>query len=239
MKIVQQNIKLPITEINGGGGCTAQLLQRHASNLMPQQPIRALFAGASGCGKTNALLNLIYSPYGLSFKNIYLYSKSRFQPKYQEMEKILSLVPEIGYFAFDDNEEVVAPQNAREHSIFIFDDIAIEPQSNVRAYYCMGRHKNIDSFYLTQTYVCCQKHLVRDNLNFICLFKMDNINLKHAYNEHVNTDMSFQDFFQMCKTVWGLGKFACLVIDKTRDLNDGRYRCNFDSFIVFNEDNKN
>jgi len=30
----------------------------------------------------------------------------------------------------------------------IFDDVACEKQNNIRSDFCMGRHKNIDSFYL-------------------------------------------------------------------------------------------
>jgi len=41
----------------------------------------------------------------------------------------------------------------------------------------MGRHKNIDSFYLCQTY--SPKHLIRDNANFIIMFKQDDLNMRH------------------------------------------------------------
>jgi len=229
MKTIKQTISLPIDEIK----CESDDLrkdQRHGI-LLPNS-IRAIICGPSNCGKTNLLLNLLYNPNGLSFQNIYLYSKSRYQAKYQELESVLSLIPEIGYFPFDDNESVIPPNDAKENSIFIFDDVACEKQQHIRAYFCMGRHKNVDSFYLAQTYTRIPKHLVRDNANLLVLFRQDFTNLKHIYYDHVNTDMSFNKFCEMCQHCWNLSNYNCIVIDKTRDLNDGRYRIGFDEYII-------
>ena len=55
----------------------------------------------------------------------------------------------------------------------------------------LGRHADVDCFYLCQMYAKIPKHLIRDNANLLILFKQDRINLKHVYNDHVNTDMSY------------------------------------------------
>ncbi|KYN28024.1 hypothetical protein ALC57_02564, partial [Trachymyrmex cornetzi] len=44
-----------------------------------------------------------------------------------------------------------------------------------------------------QTYARIPKHLIRDNANLLILFKQDGTNLKHVYNDHVNTDMSYDE----------------------------------------------
>jgi len=62
----------------------------------------------------------------------------------------------------------------------------------------MGRHADVDCFYLCQTYTKISKHLIRDNANLLILFKQDDINLKHVYNDHVNIDMSYEDFCDLC-----------------------------------------
>ena len=64
----------------------------------------------------------------------------------------------------------------------------------MRDYFSMGRHNSIDCFYLSQTYAHIPKHLIRDNTNFIILFKQDETNLRHVYDDHVNKDMSFNEF---------------------------------------------
>ena len=156
--------------------------------------IRAVFCGPSNCGKSNVLLALILYPNGLRFNNIYLYSKSLQQPKYQFLEKVLNDVDGLEYFPFSEHEEVVSPSHAKPNSVFIFDDIACEKQDNVRAFFCMGGHVNVDYFYLCQTYARIPKHLVRDNLNLLVPFRQDERNLKHVYEDHVNTDISYTQF---------------------------------------------
>lgn len=231
MKTVKQSVKLPIDEIK----CNDDSKQNQRHGVLLPNNIRAIICGPSNCGKTNLLMNLLYNKNGLAFQNIYLYSKSRYQSKYRELEKVMKMIPEIGYYPFDDNESVIAPEEARPNSIFIFDDVACENQHHIRAYFCMGRHKAIDSFYLAQTYTRIPKHLVRDNANLLVIFKQDFTNLKHIYHDHVNTDMSFEKFSTISSCCWSRSNFGCLVIDKSRKLNEGRYRYGFDEFIIIEE----
>ena len=228
MKIVKQSVSLPIDEIKAS---EERVVERKHGILLPNS-IRAIICGPSNCGKTNLLMNLLYNENGLAFQNIYLYTKSRYQTKYQQLESVLKMVPEIGYFPFDDNESVIHPDEAKPNSIFIFDDVACEKQHHIRSYFCMGRHKNIDSFYLAQTYSRIPKHLIRDNASLIILFKQDFVNVKHVYHDHVNTDMTFNQFCEMCKQCWSCSNYSCLVIDKASELNAGRYRKGFDEYII-------
>ena len=70
----------------------------------------------------------------------------------------------------------------------------------------MGRHKKIDCFYLCQTYAHVPKHLVRDNVNFLAIFRQDEVNLNHIYYDHVNTDMTYIQFKELCSKWWRDGK---------------------------------
>ncbi len=79
MKVIAQKLKLPTEEIPADSFDARCGKRKRHGELLPSI-IRAIFAGPSSCGRTNALLNLVYSPNGLSFKNIYLYSKSLNQP---------------------------------------------------------------------------------------------------------------------------------------------------------------
>lgn len=237
MEFKTQASKLPIINFDkitakSGGG---KVKKRHG-DLLPNT-IRAIFCGPSNCGKTNALLSLITAPNGLRFENIYIYSKSLNQPKYQYLEKLLKPLKGINYYPFSDNEQVVSVDEAKSNSIFIFDDVALENQNNIRAYFCQGRHRNVDSIYLSQSYARIPKHLIRDNLNFLVLFKQDEMNLKHVYNDNVNTDMSYEEFKRMCLSCWR-DDYSFLVIDKDSKLDEGRYRKNFDTFISINKFNK-
>lgn len=235
MKFIQQSSKLPIENFDLiVENKKKKKFKRHGT-LLPSS-IRAVFCGPSNCGKTNSLFTLLTDINGVRFENVYVYSKSLCQPKYKFLKQLLDSVKGVKYFPYGDHDEVIAPDAALPNSIMIFDDIATEKQDNVRAYFCMGRHKDVDSFYLCQSYARIPKHLVRDNVNLLAIFRQDEANMKHIYDNHVNSDMTFKQFKKLCSSCWKNGKYEFLVIDKDRNINDGRYRKGFDCFAINTSD---
>ena len=233
MKFVRQPLTIRVTNcderaarMTEGGGA----MERKHGELLPST-IRALVCGPSNCGKTNVLISLLESPHGVRFENVYIYSKSLQQPKYRYLETLLTSIDEIGYFTFSNNSDVVPPREALPNSIFVFDDVACDKQDAVREYFSMGHHSNVDCFYLCQTYARIPKHLIRDNANLLILFKQDGTNLKHGYDDHVNTDMSYDECHALCRDCWQR-EYGFLVIDKDSPLGNGRYRRGFNEFAV-------
>jgi len=185
-------------------------MKKRKHGAMLPSTINAIICGLSNCGKTNVLISLLESLHGVRFENVYVYSKSLQQPKYQYLENLLSSISKIGYFTFSKNSDVVPSSEAHPNSIFVFDDVACDKQDTVREYLSMGRHSHVNCFYLCQ-YARIPKHLVRDNVNLLILFKQDGTNLMHVYNDHVNTDMSYKDFRELCRNCWQQ-KYEFLVI---------------------------
>lgn len=227
MRFIKQQVTLSIR--NADDAAVENLEKKHGI-LLPNS-IRGIIVGPSNCGKTNVMISLLEHPNGLKFENVYIYSKSLHQPKYQYLQKLLTSVSRMGYYTYSENCDVIPPEEAKPNSVFIFDDVACGKQNNIRSYFCMGRHKHIDSFYLCQTYTHIPKHLIRDNANFLVIFKQDDMNLKHVYNDHVNTDMSFEQFRKACAECWN-DKYGFLVIEKDSPLHNGRYRKGFDVFMT-------
>lgn len=229
MKLIQQRKRIKISNaepFSGGGGAA----KRRHSTLLPNS-IRAVISGPSNCGKTNLMICLLFDPNGLKFKNLYLFTKTPFQPKYEFLRKVFSRLKNINFYLFSENANIVEPSKAKKDSVFIFDDLACENQRVIRQYFCMGRHSGVDSFLLGQTYSHIPKHLIRENANLLIVFRQDEGNLKNIYTDHVGTDMSFNDFKNICSVCW-TEKFGFLVIDKESELNSGRYRKGFDTFIT-------
>lgn len=198
--------------------------------LLPDS-IRCIISGPSNCGKTNVVFNLLTQANGLHFNNVYIFSKSLEQPKYQLLEKILSDADGIGYFRFSSSNSVVAPNKAKPYSVFIFDDVSSENHKSISSYFTMGRHNHIDSIYIGQTYSKIPKQLIRDNVNLIVIFKQDDMNLKHIYNDHIGCDMTFSKFKECCCQAWS-EQYGFLVISKDHPLQQGRYRIGFDQYIM-------
>lgn len=229
MKIVKQNISLPITNLDSAFTNANSVSKKHG-DLLPSS-IRCIITGSSNSGKTNVILNLLKNENGLRFENVYVYSKSLVQPKYEFLRQILKPIKELGYYEFNENEQVISPCKAKNNSVFIFDDIMCDKQAKIQEFFSRGRHNGVDSFYLSQTYARIPKHLIRDNVNLLVLFKLDDLNLKHVYDDHVTTDMPIQKFKEMCSLCWSNDRYGFLVIDKDSELNEGRYRKGFDAYI--------
>jgi len=160
---------------------------------------------------------------------VYVYTKSLQQPKYRYLENLFTSIDEIGYFTFSNNSDVVPPSEACPNSIFIFDDMR-QAGCGERILFD-GPPFDVDCFYLCQTYARIPKHLRRNNAKLLILFKQDCTNLKHVYNDHVNTDMSYDEFCLLCRDCWQK-KYGYLVIDKNSALKDGRYRKEFNEFAI-------
>lgn len=230
MRFTKQVVNIPIRNVDESTTCANMKSKRH-SLLLPNS-IRCIIAGPSNCGKTNLLIGMIESEHGLKFENIYIYSKSLEQYKYKYLKRLFLPLKHIGFYTFTSSDKVIAPSVAKMNSIIIFDDVICDKnQENIKKYYCLGRHRNIDCFYLTQTYTRVSKHLIRDNCNFLILFRQDDMNLRHVYNDmSVACDMKFEDFRNFCLECWR-EKYGFAVIDLDSDVNRGRYRKGFSSYL--------
>lgn len=229
MKFTKQHKRL--TVVNLDNVIVKKNVKQKHGPLLPNS-IRSLIVGPSNCGKTNCMLSLLFDLNGLKYENIYIYSKTLHQPKYGYLAKVITTIPELSIYMFSNNCDVISPDDAKPNSIFIFDDVACEKQKKICSYYCLGRHKNIDSFYLCQTYTRIPKHLIRDNANMICIFKQDDMNLRHIFNDHINNDITYAQFNDACNKCW-TDNHGFMVIMKDSPLHNGRYRKGFDNFISF------
>lgn len=233
MPFRKQPIDIPV-KANSAWDPSAESKVKKHSPLLPNS-IRCIIAGPSNCGKTNLLINLIISEHGLKFENIYVYSKTLWQPKYKYLEKLFRPLHGIGYNQFSTCDELIEPKNVKPNSIIIFDDVICEKnQDIIKQYFSMGRHRSVDSFYLTTTYARVGKHLIRDNCNFLIFFRQDELNLKHIYNDMgVGCHMKFDQFQKFCFECWA-EKYGFVVIDLDSEVEDdgGRYRKGFANYLI-------
>jgi hypothetical protein len=228
MKVTLQKEKLCVRNYDSLKGGEASF-KRHGS-LLPSS-IRAHICGNSNSGKTSLMLSLINETNGLKFMNLYIFSKTLEQLKYKILTEVFKNLPIIGFYTFNNDKDVPKPENIKKNSIFIFDDLSKKDQNVSKLFFTFGRHYKCCSFILSQAYCNVLKHEIRDQCNLIIVFKQDMLNMKHIWQENVNTDMSFSKFVDICSECWK-HKYGFIVIDKTREINNGRYRAGFHSFIT-------
>jgi energy-coupling factor transporter ATP-binding protein EcfA2 len=123
--------------------------------------------------------------------------------------------------------------NRDKNNLMIFDDLLLEKQNKCEDYYVRGRHSNVDCFYLAQNYFKLPRQTIRENTNFICLFKQDLKNITHIYNDHVSNDMDFSEFKSLCSKCWE-DKHSFLVIDLSSEKCNGKFRKGFTQFYIPN-----
>lgn len=192
--------------VTGGGSSSASSGKRpkfRHNELFPNN-IRGMIIGPSNAGKTSLILDLITQANGLKFKNLYLFSETLEQSKYNFLRAIMAQLK--GTINFEESRSVYDIDEIQNESVIILDDIALG--ENIRPYFSRGRHKKLDTFYLVQSYLQCPK-IVRENTNFLIIFKTDIRNLKYIFEENyafIHAVSSFKEFVNLCNSIWTKNK---------------------------------
>lgn len=169
------------------------------NKFAPKYPFRYLVVGSSGGGKTNMICNLIIKY--LYFDKLYVYSKHLeqsvynflrdfFQKAENKIRKKLKIEDEEDdetkiYYEFDSLEDVLPIENLPQNKqiLVIFDDFNFSKnQNNIVEYFSRGRHKNVSSIYIAQSYFQTPKN-VRINCNYFSFFNIPS-------NREINLIMS-------------------------------------------------
>jgi hypothetical protein len=164
--------------------------------------------GTSGCGKTTLLYNLIIKKWGTPFHYLYVFYTSLEQDIYKELKTAYQKLSaeegtEIAYF-FNTCEELISINECEPNSLVVFDDcVNSQQQHTMKDYFVTGCHKKISCVYLTQSYTKVDRQLIRNNINFLCVFKQDPKYTKNIYDEHVILILHLKD---LKKFVIYLGK---------------------------------
>jgi len=134
---------------------------------------------------------------------------------------------EIAYF-FSSCEELISVDEYEPNSLVVFDDCVNEHQQDIiKDYFVRGRHKNISCVYLTQSYTKVDRQLIRNNINFLCIFNQSLKYTRDIYNEYDGSDFTFERFNEICNTCWS-EYYGFLTTDATKKLNNGRYKNKFE-----------
>ena len=106
-------------------------------------------------------------------------------------------------------------------------------KNTCESYYVRGRHSNVDCFYLAQNYFKQPHQTITENANFICLFPQDLKNLNHFFDNHVGSDMTKEEFRQLCKIALEKQHWF-VIIDLSSKKNNGKYTSGLDEFYIPN-----
>jgi len=201
--------------------------------------IFCVISGATGCGKTNLMLNFLLNNKVLDYSDVYVYSPTLYQPAYKYLQSyyndtenkiraLYKITVKIGRF-FDGDEEIKDPSelDPRTNHIMIFDDVMNADQTKIKDYFCRGRHNNINVFYLCQSLHKIAKHCIRENANVFILFHQDDKTLKYFHDTHISGDMDFKEFKSFCDDAWSK-KHGYVVVNLWEEPYCGKYIKNYE-----------
>ena len=153
----------------------------------------------------------------------------------EEMAKAITDKSDVECNFFQSAEDVPDPRelSSEKKNLMVFDDLLLEKQNTCEAYYVRGRHSNVDCFYLAQNYFKLPRQTIRENANFICLFPQDLKNLNHIFEDHVGSDLTTEEFRQLCKTAWKK-EHGFVIIDLSSKTHNGKYSSGLDGFYIPN-----
>jgi len=185
-------------------------------------PFRCMIVGPSGCEKTTLLYNLIVKEWGIPFHYLYIFSKSIDQNIYQGLKKDYDKLSakedvEIAYF-FNNCEELIPIDECKPNSLIVFDDCVTSQQQHlIKDYFSRGRHNKISCIYLTQSYTKVDRQLIRNNINFLCVFEQIPKYTRAIYDDYIGTDFTFERFTEICDSCWN-EDYGFLTIDPIKKL---------------------
>ena len=156
-------------------------------------------------------------------------------PVVEEMAKDIRDKSDVECKFYESAEDVPNPRelSLQKKNLMVFDDLLLEKQITCESYYVRGRHSNVDCFYLAQNYFKQPRQTIRENTNFIGLFHQDLKNFNHIFDDHVGSDMTKEEFTQLCKTAWEK-HHGFVIIDLSSKKNNGKYRSGLDEFYIPN-----
>ena len=77
-----------------------------------------------------------------------------------------------------------------------------KPESNINPFFTRGRHSNIDTYYMSQSYFHLPKNTIRYNSNINILFKQTLRDIIRLFHDIAGLDVNLEKSKQFCRKVW-------------------------------------
>ena len=135
---------------------------------------------------------------------------------------------------YEDAKDLPSVTDIPKDTLVIFDDLMTNKDAQKKAgeVFTKGRPHGINVIFITQSYYEIPKRTIRDNANFIILFRQNTRSIEPIHRDNVDsTDMSYREFPKFVNKVWK-NRHSFVTIDKTLDAHEGKFRENLNTFYI-------
>ena len=206
--------KEKVQVVNSVNNTNINIKKREVVDSVKNNNNRTLIIGFSKCGKTYLMNHILF----------------------QKQEPIFIITKSLNQYANikAQTSDEIQPLNEYENSVVVFDDMLLsKPESNIDLFFTRGRHNNIDTYYISQSYFHLPKNAIRNNSNIIILFKQTLRDIILLFHDIAGLDMNLEEWKQLCRKAWE-NDYDYLQIDRFAKIGNGRYTiriCNKNKYI--------
>ena len=116
-------------------------------------------------------------------------------------------------------------------------------ESNFDMFFTRGRHKRIDSYYITQSYFQLPKNTVCNKSNKIILFEQISRDIILLFHDIAGLDTNLKEWKQLCRRAWENveNDYDLLQIGRYAKIGEDRYtvrNCNIFTYIECSPETK-
>jgi len=198
-------------------------------------PFRMLITGASGSGKTQTLLSIIYNMPN-TFENIFITTKNKDEPLYNYIDdkygKKSVKITEIDKDGLPDLDKL----DKTQQNLIIFDDLVGEKnQKPMEQYFLRARKKNASMIYITQSYYAVPK-MIRNNLSYLIVKQIASMKNLTMIGREYDLGIDKKELIEMYKYATK-EKSDFLLIDLEGEPNE-RFRKNLNEVFDIGSDSE-
>ena len=141
---------------------------------------------------------------------------------------------DIDIETYENPEDLPLMDQIPRDSLVLFDDLMTSKLGKKRAedLFMKGRPLGINIIFITQSYYELPRRTIRENANFLVLFKQNVKTIDHLFRDCVDPDMSKKEFLKFANTVWLKSKHEFITIDKSSEVGEGKYRQGFSNIYI-------
>ena len=134
--------------------------------------------------------------------------------------------------SYDDPAKLPDFRDIEKDTSVTFNGLMTDKSAQKKGIFTEGRPHGINIIFITQSYYEIPKRSIRDNTNFLILFRQNARSIESLHIDNVDSvEMDYKEIKNFVDDVWKV-KHNFVAIEKTSEADKGKFRKNLDHFYI-------